>query len=232
MVKRDRIRISAVLHRGTEKLIEHEDLSSPISFKGLREVDEGWGGSEAVPYFRPAGYMCAPYEPGARLSARRGTVAGFRGADPGQLIRVLYSESGRVLNHLLKIHDIRRWNSARMSAAALGFLRRAREADGVLRAGQRRAACTRPISGPAASIRIFPDRGAGRGYRQVGSSPFLKTLDDLDKLLTHNRILQAAQTSISVSSASEEAWAWGCSGGYMVTRFGVGCLDLTQVTAL
>ena len=112
------IRISACLHRGTEKLIETQDLSA------------------GDPVFRPA-RLCRADESGARLLPGGGKAARHRGAapravDPGALLRDRPHPVASAQRH--HAGDGRR----RADAAAVG-LRRARKADGVLRARLRLA---------------------------------------------------------------------------------------------
>ena len=107
-----------LLHRGTEKLIEHEDLSA------------------GDPVFRPARLRRAD-EPGARLlprgrEAARADGAAPRAADPRALLRDRTAAVAPPQRH--HAGDGRR----RAHPAAVG-LRGAREADGVLRARLRLA---------------------------------------------------------------------------------------------
>ena len=74
-----------LLHRGTEKLMEARPYQ------------------QTIPYFDRLDYV-APDEPGARLCARHREADGHRGRRcRGQLIRMLYDEIGRILNHLLNV---------------------------------------------------------------------------------------------------------------------------------
>ena len=66
--------------------------------------------------------------------------------------------------------------------------------------------CTRPISGPVAFIRT-----CRRLDRRHSLRPFHKAVDDLDELLTDNRIFKQRNADIGVISL-EDAWAWGFSG--------------------
>ena len=88
-------------------------------------------------------------------------------------------------------------------------LRRAREADGVLRGRVGRAAALRTISVPAACRRTcrpgWTDRIA------AWAETFPKFIDDLEELLTDNRIWKQRTVDIGVISA-EQALAWGFTG--------------------
>jgi NADH:ubiquinone oxidoreductase subunit D len=67
----------------------------------------------------------------------------------------------------------------------------------------------RPISAPVACIRICPKKL----IEDIGKwiDPFLKTVDDLDALMTPSRIFKQRNVDIGVVSL-EDAWAWGFSG--------------------
>ncbi len=163
-----------LLHRGTEKLIEAKTYL------------------QAMPYFDRLDYV-APMNQEHAFSLAVERLLGIEVPKRGQLIRVLYSEIGRILVASAQ-RDHAGDGRRRADPAALG-LRRAREADGVLRARLRRAharglfpAGRRP-SGPAAE--------AGRGHRQV-DRPVPEDVDDLDDLLTANRIFKQRNVDIGV----------------------------------
>ena len=121
-----------LLHRGTEKLMEARTYL------------------QNVPYFDRLDYVAPMNQEHAyalaveRLLGIDGSAP--RPADPRALLRDRPPAFAPAQRH--DAGDGRR----RADAAALG-LRGAREADGVLRARQRRRACTRPISARAASTR-------------------------------------------------------------------------------
>ena len=73
-----------LLHRGTEKLIEHKTYT------------------QAIPYFDRLDYV-APMNQEHAFSLAVETLLGIEVPRRGRIIRVLYSEIGRVLNHLLNI---------------------------------------------------------------------------------------------------------------------------------
>ena len=126
-----------LLHRGTEKLIEHKTYL------------------QAIPYFDRLDYV-APMNQEHAFCLAAEKLLGIEVPRRGQLIRVLYCEIGRHAVASAQRHhagDGRR----RADPAAVGF-RRARKADGVLRARFRLAhACgvlphRRRASGPAAKV--------------------------------------------------------------------------------
>ncbi len=100
-----------LLHRGTEKLIEHKTYL------------------QAIGYFDRLDYVAPMNQEHAFcLAAER--LLGIEVPRRAQLIRVLFSEIGRHLSHLVERHHAGH-GRRRADAAAVG-LRRAREADGVL----------------------------------------------------------------------------------------------------
>jgi NADH:ubiquinone oxidoreductase subunit D len=127
-----------LLHRGTEKLIEHKTYL------------------QAIPYFDRLDYV-APMNQEHAFCLAAEKLLGIEVPRRGQLIRVLYCEIGRILSHLL--------NVTTQAMDAFVGLRRARKADGVLRARVRLAhACgvfqdRRRAPGPAAE--------ADRRYRRL-----------------------------------------------------------------
>ena len=121
-----------LLHRGTEKLIEAQDLSAGDSV------------------FRPARLRGAD-EPGARLLPGGGKAARPRGARRAQLIRVLYCEIGRLLSHLLNV-TTQAMDVGALTPPLWGFEEREKLMVFYERASGSRA-CMRPISASAACTR-------------------------------------------------------------------------------
>ena len=78
------IRISACLHRGTEKLIEHKTYL------------------QAIGYFDRLDYV-APMNQEHAFCLAAEKLLGLDVPRRAQLIRVLYSEIGRILSHLLNV---------------------------------------------------------------------------------------------------------------------------------
>ena len=179
-----------LLHRGTEKLIEHKTYL------------------QAVPYFDRLDYVVAD-EPGACLL--RSAVEKLMGVTVprrGQLIRVLYSEIGRILSHILNV------TTQAMDVGAL----------------------TPPLWGfeEREKLMIFYERACGARmhapYVRPGGvhqdlptsliddiaewcDPFLKVCDDLEGLAYRQPHLQAAQRRHRRRRSRNEAcWKWGFSG--------------------
>jgi NADH-quinone oxidoreductase subunit D len=82
-----------LLHRGTEKLIEHKTYL------------------QAVPYFDRLDYV-APMNQEHAFALAVEKLLEIEVPKRGQLIRVLYSEIGRLLSHIMNVTTWR-WTSAR-----------------------------------------------------------------------------------------------------------------------
>ena len=176
-----------LLHRGTEKLIEHKTYL------------------QAVPYFDRLDYV-APMNQEHAFALAVERLLGIEVPIRGQLIRVLYSEIGRVLNHLLNI-TTQALDVGALTPPLWGFEEREK-----LMVFYERASGARMHAAyfrPGGVHQDIPDRLV----EDIGKwiEPFLKTLDDLDNLLTHNRIFNQRNVDIGVVTL-DDAWAWGFSG--------------------
>ena len=179
-----------LLHRGTEKLMEARTYL------------------QNVPYLDRLDYV-APMNQEHAYALAVERLLGVSVPRRAQLIRVLYCEIGRLLVAFAPDHhpgDGRR----RADAAALG-VRGTREADGLLRARQRlaHACCLFPAGGVHQDLprKLVDDI-------EAFCDPFLKVCDDLEVLLTGNRILQAAQCRHRCRQAG------GCLGVGFLGRHG------------
>ncbi|WP_404404226.1 NADH-quinone oxidoreductase subunit D [Pelagibacterium halotolerans] len=176
-----------LLHRGTEKLIEHKTYL------------------QAVPYFDRLDYVAPMNQEHAfALAAERllGIEVPFR----GQLIRVLYSEMGRLLSHLLNV-TTQALDIGALTPPLWGF-----ELREELMIFYERA------SGARMHAAYFRPGGVHQDLPQdliddiaTFCEKFPKALDDIDSLLTGNRIFKQRNADIGVVSL-EDAWAWGFSG--------------------
>ncbi len=176
-----------LLHRGTEKLIEHKTYM------------------QAVPYFDRLDYV-APMNQEHAFCLAAEKLLELEVPRRGQIIRVLYSEIGRLLNHLLNVTTM---------ALDVGAL-------------------TPPLWGweEREKLMIFYERASGArlhaNYFRFGGvhqdlpdklvedivafcDPFLKVLGDIDTLLTGNRIFKQRNVDIGVFTL-DEALARGFSG--------------------
>ncbi len=176
-----------LLHRGTEKLIEHKTYL------------------QAMPYFDRLDYV-APMNQEHAFCLAVEKLAGISVPRRGQLIRVLYSEIGRILSHLLNI-TTQALDVGALTPPLWGFEERER-----LMVFYERA------SGSRMHAAYFRPGGVHQDLPQElvddiekWCDPFLKTLADLDALLTPNRIFKQRNVDIGIISL-EDAWAYGFSG--------------------
>jgi NADH-quinone oxidoreductase subunit D len=176
-----------LLHRGTEKLIEAKTYL------------------QAIPYFDRLDYV-APINQEHAFCIAAEKLLQLTIPRRAQLIRVLYCEIGRLLSHLLNVTT---------QALDVGAL-------------------TPPLWGfeEREKLMVFYERASGSrmhaNYFRVGGvhadlpakllddiwafcDPFLKVCDDLEDLLTENRIFKQRNVDIGVVSLAD-AWAWGFSG--------------------
>ncbi|MBI3434893.1 MAG: NADH-quinone oxidoreductase subunit D [Proteobacteria bacterium] len=176
-----------LLHRGTEKLIEHKTYL------------------QAIPYFDRLDYV-APMNQEHAFCLAVERLLGMTVPRRAQLIRVLFCEIGRLLSHLLNV------TTQAMDVGAL----------------------TPPLWGfeEREKLMVFYERASGSrmhaAYFRVGGvhqdlpnkllddmwffcEPFLRTCDDLETLLTDNRIFKQRNVDIGVVRLAD-AWAWGFSG--------------------
>jgi NADH-quinone oxidoreductase subunit D len=176
-----------LLHRGTEKLIEAKTYL------------------QAIPYFDRLDYV-APMNQEHAFCLAAEKLLGLTVPKRAQLIRVLYCEIGRLLSHVLNV------TTQAMDVGAL----------------------TPPLWGfeEREKLMVFYERASGSrmhaAYFRVGGvhrdlppkliddiaafcDPFLKVCDDLEDLLTDNRIFKQRNVDIGVVTLAD-AWAWGFSG--------------------
>jgi NADH-quinone oxidoreductase subunit D len=176
-----------LLHRGTEKLIEHKTYL------------------QAVPYFDRLDYV-APMNQEHAFALAVEKLLGIEVPKRGQYIRVLYCEIGRILNHLLNITTFA-IDVGAMTPILWGFEVRERLMEFYERASGARlhAAYFRPGG-------VHQDIPAGLTddiLKFCEDCP--QWIDDMGGLLTENRIFRQRTVDIGVASA-EEAEDWGFSG--------------------
>jgi NADH-quinone oxidoreductase subunit D len=176
-----------LLHRGTEKLIESKTYL------------------QALPYFDRLDYVAPMNQEHAWCLAIE-RLLGLEAPKRGQLIRVLYSEIGRLLSHLLNV-TTQAMDVGALTPPLWGFEEREKLMVFYERASGSRmhAAYFRP-GGVHQDLtpKLVDDIGAF-------CDPFLKVCDDLEELLTHNRIFKQRNVDIGYVSL-DDAWKWGFSG--------------------
>ncbi|MFD2235866.1 NADH-quinone oxidoreductase subunit D [Aureimonas populi] len=176
-----------LLHRGTEKLIEQKTYL------------------QALPYFDRLDYV-APMNQEHAFCLAVEKLAGVEVPIRGQLIRVLYSEIGRILSHLLNV-TTQAMDVGALTPPLWGFEQREKLMVFYERASGARlhAAYLRP-GGVHQDItaELVDDIGEW-------CDPFLQSVADLDDLLTGNRIFKQRNVDIGVVDI-EDCWALGFSG--------------------
>jgi NADH-quinone oxidoreductase subunit D len=176
-----------LLHRGTEKLIEHKTYL------------------QAIPYFDRLDYV-APMNQEHAFALAIEKLLGLTVPPRGQYIRVLFCEIGRLLSHLLNV------TTQAMDVGAL----------------------TPPLWGfeEREKLMVFYERASGSrmhaAYFRVGGvhqdlpqallddiglfcDSFPKVLDDIEGLLTENRIFKQRNADIGVVT-QQDCFEWGFSG--------------------
>ena len=190
-----------LLHRGTEKLIEAKTYL------------------QAIPYFDRLDYV-APMNQEHAFCLAMEKLLGVQIPKRAQLIRVLYSEIGRHLSHILNV------TTQAMDVGAL----------------------TPPLWGfeEREKLMVFYERASGSrmhaAYFRVGGvhqdlpeklvadiaawcETFPNVIDDLETLLTGNRIFKQRNVDIGIVSL-DEAIQWGFSG--VMVRGSGGVWDLRK----
>ncbi len=176
-----------LLHRGTEKLIEHKTYM------------------QAVPYFDRLDYV-APLNQEHAFALATEKLLGIGVPKRAQYIRVLYCEIGRLLNHLLNITTFA-IDVGAMTPLLWGFEQREKLMEFYERAsGARMHAAYFRVGGVHQDL---PPDLLDDIRRFCDSFPQL--VDDIEGLLTENRIFRQRTVDIGVVSA-EEALDWGFSG--------------------
>ncbi len=176
-----------LLHRGTEKLIEYKTYQ------------------QAIPYFDRLDYVAPMNQEHAFcLAAER--LLGLVIPKRAQLIRVLYAEIGRLLSHLLNV-TTQAMDVGALTPPLWGFEEREKLMVFYERAsGSRMHAAFFRVGGVHQDLpeKLIDDIEAFCG-------PFLRVCDDLESLLTDNRIFKQRNVDIGVVKLAD-AWAWGFSG--------------------
>ena len=176
-----------LLHRGTEKLIEYKTYL------------------QAVPYFDRLDYV-APMNQEHAFALAVEKLLGISVPKRAQLIRVLYSEIGRLLSHLLNV-TTQAMDVGALTPPLWGFEEREKLMVFYERASGSRmhAAYVRP----GGVHQDLPQKLVDDIGHFCDTHP--KVLDDIETLLTGNRIFKQRNVDIGVVSL-EECFKWGFSG--------------------
>jgi NADH-quinone oxidoreductase subunit D len=176
-----------LLHRGTEKLIEHKTYL------------------QAIPYFDRLDYV-APMNQEHAFCLAAEKLLGIEVPRRGQLIRVLYCEIGRILSHLLNV-TTQAMDVGALTPPLWGFEEREKLMVFYERAsGSRMHAAYFRIGGVHQDLppKLIDDI-------EAWCEPFLAVVDDLETLLTGNRIFKQRNVGIAEVKLAD-AWGWGFSG--------------------
>ncbi|ABI65650.1 NADH dehydrogenase subunit D [Maricaulis maris MCS10] len=176
-----------LLHRGTEKLLEHKTYLQGIG------------------YFDRLDYV-APMNQEHAFCMAAEKLAGITVPKRGEYVRVLYCEIGRVLNHLLNV-TTQAMDVGALTPPLWGFEEREK-----LMVFYERA------SGSRMHAHYFRPGGVHQDLPmklvediRAWCDQFPAKLDDIDSLLTENRIFKQRNVDIGVVT-KEDVLAWGFSG--------------------
>jgi NADH-quinone oxidoreductase subunit D len=176
-----------LLHRGTEKLMEARTYL------------------QNIPYFDRLDYV-APMNQEHAFCLAIEKLLGVEVPIRGSIIRVLYSEIGRVLNHLLNV-TTQAMDVGALTPPLWGFEEREK-----LMVFYERACGARLHSNyfrPGGVHQDLPDQLVEDIDKWAIAFP--KVCDDIEGLITENRIFKQRNVDIGVVTR-EEALAWGFSG--------------------
>jgi NADH-quinone oxidoreductase subunit D len=176
-----------LLHRGTEKLIEHKTYL------------------QAIGYFDRLDYV-APMNQEHAFCMAIERLTGLEVPRRGQFVRVLYCEIGRILNHLLQV-TTQALDCGALTPPLWGFEEREK-----LMVFYERASGSRMHAKyfrPGGVHQDLPPDLVSDIYEWT--SHFPKVLDDIEGLLTNSRIFKQRNVDIGVISRAD-AESWGMSG--------------------
>ena len=176
-----------LLHRGTEKLIEYKN----------------W--LQALPYFDRLDYVSPLCQEHGFVLATE-SLLGLEVPRRGQYLRVLFAEISRILNHLLNVPAYGTDIGA-LTPMLWGFEEREKLM------GFQEAVCGARLHASWFRVGgVHQDMPAGLDARIMEwTESFPRFLDDMETLLTENRIFKQRSVDIGVIG-HKEAISWGLSG--------------------
>jgi NADH-quinone oxidoreductase subunit D len=176
-----------LLHRGTEKLIEHKNYL------------------QAVPYFDRLDYV-SPQNQEHAFSLAVEKLLGLEVPPRGKYLRVLFAEIGRIMNHIFTVCAY-----AMDTGAMTPMLWMFEEREILMEFCER-------ASGARLHMNYFRPGGVAFDTPpellddiSTWTDNFPEKIDDLETLLTENRIFKQRTVDIGVISA-EQCFDWGFSG--------------------
>jgi len=168
-----------LLHRGTEKLIEHKTYA------------------QAIPYFDRLDYV-APMNQEHAFALAVEKLLNIRVPARGQYIRVLFCEIGRILSHLLNI-TTQALDVGALTPSLWGF----EERETLMTFYER-------VSGSRLHANYFRPGGVHKDLPMgltddimLFCEDFPKIIDDLESLLTDNRIFKQRNVDIGIITKQE-----------------------------
>jgi len=168
-----------LLHRGTEKLIEHKTYT------------------QAIPYFDRLDYV-APMNQEHAFALAIEKLLNIEVPIRGQYIRVLFCEIGRILSHLLNI-TTQALDVGALTPSLWGF----EERETLMNFYER-------VSGSRLHANYFRPGGVHRDLPRgladdiiLFCNSFPKVIDDLETLLTDNRIFKQRNVDIGIVTKQE-----------------------------
>ncbi len=176
-----------LLHRGTEKLIEHKTYT------------------QALPYFDRLDYV-SPMNQEHCFSRATEMLLGIEAPPRAQYIRVLFDEATRILNHLLNV-TTQAMDVGAITPPLWGFEEREK-----LMVFYERVSGARLHANYVRPGGVRQDMPAGLADDMMAwCEAFPPVLDDIEGILTENRIFKQRNVDIGVISA-DDAIAWGFTG--------------------
>ena len=176
-----------LLHRGTEKLMESRTYL------------------QNVPYFDRLDYV-APMNQEHAFCLAIEKLTGTTVPRRASLIRVLYSEIGRILNHLLNTTSLA-LDVGALTPPLWGYVEREKLMEFYDRACGARLHAN--YFRPGGVHQDIPDDLLDD--IEAWCDPFLKTLDDIDTLITENRIFKQRTVDIGIVT-EDDINTWGLTG--------------------
>ncbi len=176
-----------LLHRGTEKLIEYKTYL------------------QALPYFDRLDYV-APMNQEHAFCLAIEKLAGIEVPRRAKIIRVLFSEIGRLMNHILNV-TTQAMDVGALTPITWGFEER-----------EKMMVFYERASGSRMHAAYFRPGGVHQDLKpaliddiEAFCGPFTKAMDDIEALITDNRIFKQRNVDIGIVS-QEDCFKWGFSG--------------------
>ncbi|MDX2238195.1 MAG: NADH-quinone oxidoreductase subunit D [Hyphomonadaceae bacterium] len=176
-----------LLHRGTEKLIEYKTYL------------------QALPYFDRLDYV-APMNQEHAFCLAIEKLANIEVPRRAKIIRVLFSEIGRLMNHILNV-TTQAMDVGALTPITWGFEER-----------EKMMVFYERASGSRMHAAYFRPGGVHQDLTpaliddiEAFCGPFTKAMDDIEALITENRIFKQRNVDIGVVT-QEDCFKWGFSG--------------------